>query len=635
MADSRGRGAIPFHSITFVVFFALIVAGFNATYWIYNYILHPYEDFSTSVLYRMWEGDKEYLSLIFNLAKLNFTEWFCLDCPDGGVVSFPLLALAPYSLFVSIFGPMGMVVGDIVVGLARFVAICLLVRIIFRVKPLSLFIISFSFWLLSWETFSTSAFPWLADFVGSLWSFRIPRTGVSSIGFLLLSCTSISLWRDCRSKNVLLAHCFLLGIMAQLNLYSAVAFFLFSTIFLASKLLDRTLSPLEFVWPVLLLCLAFSPFLIQVIQSSPDLRVRWGEYPVIRNLPMFILTESQQNTVPLAVVSLGFILWRKFKKRAVHPQPVFDSSCIECAALLCFASYFSLVIFTLLTEKALQEYHFFFESQRFHCVLVACWVGAVWGAVRSKIETGLGTRGLAWAQNIGLLALSVVGVFLFVQALAVAKAPANRETQISVYASKGWEAIPEYRNNFDLLAKELSKEKYRQVQVLGTYDYQVEVWWLCFANGNIYIPDPSMSSVRTATIEQRMLEFFVEIGATPQDFEALIEKPYVQYRLYNYFMNRVFRRHVPCSLDEYSPDQWHELLEILLGIRGRTNVVPAKQKAALMRRFAQKPSLSKRLDALVLTRSQDFSFARVDENRFVKSYENEVFSLFVKKGLLN
>jgi len=92
---------------------------------------------------------------------------------------------------------------------------------------------------------------------------------------------------------------------------------------------------------------------------------------------------------------------------------------------------------------------------------------------------------------------------------------ARSDIQQRIWDHEGLDRIPGYRHDLDELWRELAGLQYRNDRVLGTFDQQLGMLWLTRPDHWLWLPDPFLTTVPDAAIEERVISVAKQIQMKP------------------------------------------------------------------------------------------------------------------------
>ena len=241
-------------------------------------------------------GDIQYYPLISALSRLTVGDGVLLERYRHGLGAFPIVALLPHALLFGALGAPGLVVADVLVSLAFYVAFAALLRVF-----------GFSVGLARAAAALTATGALQAAWNGAvegqllpaaahltLWGNRIPRTFVTDVVLLLALGALVAVARTPPPLQeprrwAVLGACF--GALVQSDLYASMTIALDVAIVAAVVAREirgdpRRAARCAGACAAAALIVAL-PFVVQQICVHPDVARRLGVFPVPRGRPVF------------------------------------------------------------------------------------------------------------------------------------------------------------------------------------------------------------------------------------------------------------------------------------------------------------------------------------------------------------
>ncbi|MBD2325761.1 hypothetical protein [Alkalinema sp. FACHB-956] len=378
------------------------------------------------------------------------------------------------------------------------------------------------------------------------------------------------------------------------------------------------------------------PFWIQRSLANPDATTRLGVFPVDRGHLLFLPSE-----LPYYLL-VGLLLWGWFLGLA-GDRSAQSRRGLGLIAILSVAACFALPISTVILGQTVQIYQFFDRFLRvmgFGLVIYGSYgLRQLFQRVQPE---GLPQRWRAIGLATGL-ALALLFPFREAQALV-----SNGQHVRADFPE--WQALPDYRHNFNALVAELAKPEYHSAKVLGTLDVQVYAWWVTFQNGASYLPEAPLTTVSDREIEARLLSFCKLLNLSPQAFVGLINRSYTNLFWLGHGKYQASRAYTYAPLSDYFP-----AVQQQIGRTGLLNslsvALPISEQRRLLETYWQTPGPtgsnsklessklenskldSPRLDIIVLTQDASLQGASPIDPDFELTYENPAFRLWRRKAL--
>ncbi len=655
----------------------LLVVFRGMSYWILSGLQHPGELLSVQALYRA--GDMEYFPLIQALANGNLGELAVLDPGSNFLASFPVASIALHSLFYKVFGVWGLPIAD---GIATATYFWVLSQVFMLVQwpkraaqAIALFVVSGALnqlvSMVSDPIFGMVILPnqaWLgwilAAIVGimaslmavgkraelnvaqiggvllaivlpivlpivfsvlplQLWGLRLPRPFMSEIFFLLcIWCSGRLAFRpEAMSKPwnwlglglsmaALLQGDFHSTVVVAIALAGLLGLRVVkdrSRLFESGNLNDwRGLAIFAGSFSVGIL-----PFVLQRLKENPQATIRLGVFPVDRWAPLF-LPGWMPYVMLLGMVVFGSVL----VSQGVQKKQ------ISFWLIWSIAACFALPISTVILGKTVQPFQFLDRYERVILLALIVLIGSGFQTMKPNIQSKL--------TQSGRLILPIV----LATALAFNLKEINGLTQAKSHMRSDfteWGKVENYRSEFDALTQELMKPQYQSLKVIGTFDIQPYVWWVGFNQGKSFLPPAPLTTVHDAEIETRLAQFCQLLGMPPQHYLGTINRRLTQIFWLGHNKHQASGAHRFAPLSDYTAEAQAAIAQT--GSLNSQNVIlPISEQRRLIQQYLQpiKPPLPT-LDLIVLTRDEMTAGLTVQDDRFIKTYENAVFQVWVRR----
>jgi hypothetical protein len=573
----------------------LIAAASGLIYWIVSIILQSNEPFPVLILYRF--GDTDYLSLIYALSRFKFHEFVTEGIEAPRLLSFPPGISMFYAVPIALVGDYGFPLADGVVCVVRLAVCFLLSRIFFR-SPMVVISAGLAIFVLSCPLPLISRYWGL--FYRPLWDMRYLRPFVTGLFALALVVSIYHLYAVRPGNRIRPALCVLhgalIGLAAQGDLHLAIIAS-FTTAAVLTWSVAR--SPTRWAAPVIAgmqigaACLiAMSPMIVQVLNSTPDASRRLGEVMLSRLHPPILF-----DIVP-EISALGIIYfvleWQKIGGEIFRP----GRDLIFVTFLLAVMSVLSTPLSSVILGRGIQMHHFPYRSYGFTILgyaLVSVMMASIcleW--LRRRFSPYVPT-----AMACGAI-VSLVVVHLSFQTFRSIEI-ARSDIQQRTWDHEGLDRIPGYRHDLDELWRELAGQQYRNDRVLGTFDQQLGMLWLTRPDHWLWLPDPFLTTVPDAAIEERVISLAKLVQMTPQKFLQRLNEPYF----------------IVWVLGSWK--WWPETRP------------PESDRLRLEAQYAEPTPIRGRLDVVVLERRGSFDDLREPTTGFRKTYENATFVVWKRK----
>jgi len=644
-ANAASHGDLPPKRIATLTIFAVgivaaILMGFS--YWLVSLLIQPNEPTSIYILYRY--EDTDYLPLIYSFARFNFHEFVVRELSGSNLLPFPALMMLPYASMIALFSDWGFAVADTAVMMTWFVVFLLFARIFTKnfqnavVLAVILLVAAgpLSFWLLAKAGLF---FPQWELGIQPVWDFRYPRPYISGLFMVGLVLTTRALAADLLARRVRLTVCIthgvLLGGSAQGDLHLAIigcfvtgaVSFLICTIKRGDwQIWARTTLVISLAF-----ALSISPLVAESASASPDLLARWGMFPVDRLRPPFYF--DQRLAVTLAVLLLVWWITAALARRNSREGLGGINLLVAIIVLFVVFSQFALPLSAMVIGKAIQVDHFYDRGQRFlwlACVALFAMLirtgSQMWQ--RSRLFSAASPALMVQAPRALLLASAcILGIG---SCVSLAKWRVERMIQPRVFNS-GWPAVPTYRTNFETLLVELGRSRYRGLEVLGTFDQQLAMWWLSFRHGFLYVPDTFLSTVADTEIEWRTIALLKMTGADAGFFVSRLNDFYFYTRFLTAGKWQATPAYTYGKLSDYSPDQLTRMEKRRIIDTWYTEI-PMSERKRLLDDFQHQSLPSTRPDVIVLPNDGGYENLAGPAPPYRLTYENTTFRVWIAQS---
>jgi hypothetical protein len=572
----------------------LVAVSSGLIYWIVGLILKGDEPFPVVILYRF--GDTDYLSLIYALSRFEFHEFVTEGVEVPRLLSFPPGISMFYALPIALVGDYGFPLADGVLSVVRLMVCFLVSRIFFRSRMavisagLAIFVL-------------TGPLPLVSKYWGlfyrPLWDMRYLRPFVTGLFALGLVVSIYHLYATRPGNRIRPALCVihgvLIGLAAQGDLHLAIIASFTTAVVLTYSVVR---SPTRWTAPVIAgvqigaACLvAMSPMIVEVLNSTPDASRRLGEVMLSRLNPPILF-----DLVPWAEISaLGVIYlvleWRKIGGEMLRP----GRDLIFVTFLLAVMSVLSTPLSSVILGRGIQIHHFPYRSYGF-TILGYALVSLIMASICLEWLHTRFTPHVLKAMACGAILLLMVGHLSFqtFRSIQIARSDIQQRT----FDHEGLDRIPGYRRDLDELWRELGSPQYQNDRVLGTFDQQLGMLWLTRPDHWLWLPDPFLTTVPDAAIEERVISLAKLVQMTPHKFAQRLTEPY--------FIVWVL-------------GSWKWWPEMRLSESDRLR---------LEAQYAEPTPIRGRLDVVVLEHGGNFDDLREPTTGFRKTYENATFAVW-------
>jgi hypothetical protein len=289
--------------------------------------------------------------------------------------------------------------------------------------------------------------------------------------------------------------------------------------------------------------------------------------------------------------------------------------------LLCTVSFFALPVVTGLTGKLIQVHQY---RDRFLAFTALTYLTAL-----------LAVGGWLTCRLVRRPSRLVLTLILAASILTVAIAAARGWVKAHYTHSPRLQtpALPNYRHDLDALAHEFAKPEFADCRVLGTLDYETDLWWSAF-RGRVFLPDSFITNARDTEIEHRYARFFKLVGASEDQFIGFLRDP---TRLYHWFGTLKYQINVYHSrsplegyLDRPTPDELEQTRYGFPVVRLSTDDERHLRELFRASRADEDPPL--RLDLIVLPNTPELRDYAPPGRQFEPVYQNESFRAYRRRG---
>lgn len=195
-----------------------------------------------------------------------------------------------------------------------------------------------------------------------------------------------------------------------------------------------------------------------------------------------------------------------------------------------------------------------------------------------------------------------------------------------------------YRQEFNELVIELKKPAYQNLQVVGTLDHQIQVYWETFKQGNSYVPDIFISTVSDDEAETRLIKFAKIMGMKEKEFINLIKGDSGSTKYINHFFGlakyQTHQGYTFADLKEYTPEQRQTIKTIPI-TEAWNIIVPQSELERMREKFVniKVESLNNpRLDVIILSNDSIFDNYSPSSEDFQEVFQNRIFRMWIKKS---
>jgi len=629
--------------------YAFILLLLKATcYWIVSVYVYPQTPLDVVAIYRQMY-DLDYYPQISALADFNFGESVLYEYAGTSIRSFPFASVLVHAICYKLLGSLGFILADIIITFSYFIALSTFFRLL-RVSSLlamsaSLLIISraVSFVLRQLCYRGGICVPL------SFWYENIPKPFVTEIFVILFLIVVFSFALNHRlivKKRLWVLLGIAFALLTQSDIYQMFTALIFSActfLYLFLKLKEHRTRILQNLF--ILSCTAFLltiPFLIQRLVEHADIPRRFGAFPVQRSIilipPDFII-----NLLWLLLLcGVALLIYRFLLSKENPVEANLKRKVLLLMCGVCLASILSCTLSVLVLGKGIQLEHFTEVTHLLFGYATVLWLLYIADhgikVVRQRFtESGKGSRILTVATKAGISLLVVMcAVYVVREANGWARYDRQVYDKFMSVDSKGWTTLFGYKDDFIGLVDELKGEEYAGAVVLGTFDHQVNDWWLTFQKGYTFLVDPFNSTVPDEVSESRLVAFCKLLGMSSDDFRSFINRRHINIWWYGQLKYQASRAYTYAPLGEYSE-------EVQEGIRKTTVydnfeiALPKSEEVRLVNKFntvVLEEKTLPRLDLIVLTKEESLRDFTPPAHLFGLSYENATFRVWKRKQAL-
>ncbi|MGO9921576.1 MAG: hypothetical protein ACLQIB_43650 [Isosphaeraceae bacterium] len=568
------------------------VAGLSAVVpYVVTRWARPDEPVSVSVLYRSPEGDTEVFPLIAALSRGEFGEFSLKEYVGTRMPSHPCGPLAVHAVCFAAFGPYGFAVADVLFTLAYYFCLFGFFRTVRVSAPLAAVLA-----LLASTHHELTIAIAVGDHtyqpVAPLWGDRIPRpfiTEVLVVAALIALTRIVTQERAARSLAAWVGLGAALGLVTQSEIYSAMtllAAFGAVAVYEWWSGNDRVYrNTLAAIATMIVVC---TQFILQRLLEHPDLRGRFGLYPVSRLQPFVDLPLLAEAKYPLLVLACAYALFRVFGAEIdrYHGEGWERSlrRLMVSFGLIVVLAYTMMPLSMIVLGKAIQIYHFVGRARvlSLHCTIACFAIGL------DFIYRSVAAR-LAWPATrmtvIGAVPLLALGVAILVE--RVRTDVASRYVQhlrLDSHAALDRLGKEPYRTEFAGLARHLSEKSMGKRLVIATFDPLVYSWWLTFKGGYSFLAEAAFSTVPDRIVEDRLIALCHWIGMSPDEFAAFVQIWSVHSWWLESAKYQATKAHTFSSFDDYTADDQRRIRRSTIYHTWRT-ILPKSEVERLRQKF--------------------------------------------------
>jgi hypothetical protein len=165
--------------------------------------------------------------------------------------------------------------------------------------------------------------------------------------------------------------------------------------------------------------------------------------------------------------------------------------------------------------------------------------------------------------------------------------------------------------------------------VMGSLDLQPYVWWVGFRQGKSFLPPAPLTTVDDREIETRLAQFCHLLGMPTEQYLDLINRRLTQIFWLGHNKHQASGAYTFAPLSDYTT-----AAQVAIARTGKLNsqnvILPKSEQRRLVQDYVQTSMIDfPQLDVIVLTRDGLTAGLDPGSDRFVKTYENEVFQVWV------
>ena len=629
--------------------YAFILLLLKATcYWIVSVYLDPQTPFDVVAIYRQMY-DLDYYPQISALADFNLGESVLYEYAGTSVRSFPFASVLVHAICYKLLGSLGFILADIIITFSYFIAL----STFFRLLRVSSLLAMFASLLIVFRA-GSYVLRQLCYRGGiclplSFWYENIPKPFVTEIFVILFLIVVFSFG---------LHHCLivkkrlwvLLGVALALLIQSDIYQMFMALIFSACTFLYLFLKLKEHRTRILQNLLILSgtaflltiPFLIQRLFEHADIPRRFGAFPVQRSI-ILIPPDSMTNLLWLLLLcGVALLIYRFLLPKENLVEANLKGKALSLMCAVCLTSMLTCTLSVLVLGKGIQLEHFSEVTGLLFGYATVLWLVYIADhgikVFRERFAaSGKGSQILTGATKTGISLLAVLCASLAVRgAYGWARYDRQVYDKFMSVDAEGWTTLLGYKGDFIGLVNELRGEEYAGAVVLGTFDHQVNDWWLTFQKGYTFLVDPFNSTVPDEVSESRLVAFCKLLGMSSDDFRSFINRRHINIWWYGQLKYQASRAYTYAPLGDYSE-------EVQEGIRKTTVydnfeiALPKSEEARLVNKFntfVLEENTLPRLNLIVLTKEERLRDFTPPAHLFELSYENATFRVWKRKPAL-
>jgi len=635
VAATEARGArisAWFRSSALFFIIALAIAG---SFWIVPILTAPDKSPEGLLLFRE-AGDPGYFPEVAWISHFEFGETTVKEYAGTGVRSFPFVPFTLHAILYRVAGSVGFIAADIlIVVLYAFVLRQLLLLGGVGRWPAAL--LSLAAISSAAQTIKNAASAVSHHSIPLMfWEFRFPRPSITESIFLLVLILSILLIaRPQRPIWFFILYGLGFGAILQSDIFAA-----FNAALVVGAVLIYVVAVSKDWWATakrllaaaVTMGLAGTPFMYQQLHTSADVKRRFGVFSTDRYSALLPGLNIIAFSLILFVVAIALALFyaRRDRKKG-------RLAALSVVATAMATSIFSAALWCAVLHKTIQPYHFNFQAMQVIGYLVLLYVGWLLTDLRelSPLRKMHENRWTLMSATAGV----AFAAFCLLSAYRSSVHRNNGDLHGPVHRDNG--NLPtsnplldnfnlvHYRTDFAELHRVLDRPEYVSATVLGTFDIQLDNWWL-YRRGYLYLVEPFHSTLPDSVMEARAFEFLRRVGTSNEDFGHLLDNNYFLVQILGGDKYQAYSLHTTWPLSDYSPDaqqrivseSWPHHLE-----------VPLSERSRLMQAYAQTDGIQEpanALDVIVFNKDSLRPYVHPERgDRFHLVMSNQTFELWV------
>lgn len=632
--------------IFLIAYIFLFLVCFKAlSYWLISWWQHPGAPLSTIVMYRV-SGDEEYFPLISALSQFEFGEFYLYEFKGTGMLSFPFVTIFPHALFYRFFGLFGFILADIFIALVIYIILSRLFNFIgisyLLARSTSLLIVTGAA-----DFISSRLLKLLRPLVSSrnsnliFWGWRIPRPFVSEIFFIgfVYCILTLSYSQNSISRK---RYWFILGLctaaLLQGDFHLSITMIISIFCFILFLLIYKRELRIYIVKGIFLffatLVISSVPFFLQRIFENQDIPRRLGLFPIARTKSLLLYDKF---TYPALLVLFGFglllLLLIRYSQRIDFRKRVANN--IIILSFICIIAYLSLPISVLILGQGIQLWHFherFIRIFSFTTIIFILYSLSLFYEFFKKNLKKLESKRILnylFLKRLILILLVILSLSVTIKQ-AYVFSQNNQHQRGNLVPEEP--LLTNYRDDFVLLTKELTKKEYKDCKVMGTFDFQLCLWWVAFNRGYSYTPDPFLTTVPDYEIESRLINLCKIIGMPNDNFKKFINQSYVHVYWLGHNKYEASSLYTFYPIADYNKDEQEKIRVSGFDATWWNIIIPNSERLRLLNRYLNEPIIDNlKLDLVVLTNDKIFKSNAPPQGKFILSYKNPTFRVWRRK----